>query len=124
MTTTSSKRGKTSTRKRDQIDILWDVLPHPPGTVVRVFARSLDGKQKDGDFARSAREIRNFARSWSDLNIYVAPNPSNSTGGVRHSAADVTNWSYFLIDADPIEGRVASPEDAIQIGRASWRERV
>lgn len=60
------------------------------------------GEQRDGDFARSASELRKFARLNRDKNVYVAPNPTGSMRGVRHSAADVTHWSYFLIDMDPI----------------------
>jgi hypothetical protein len=43
-----------------------------------------------------------FADTFKDHNVYVAPNPTNSTRGDRHSARDVTHWSYFLIDADPV----------------------
>jgi hypothetical protein len=66
-----------------------------------VFARG--GDQRDGDFACNAAEIRRFAKAKPDCNVYVAPNPTEATGGSRHSATDVTHWSYLLIDMDPVE---------------------
>jgi hypothetical protein len=76
------------------------MLPHPPGSVVRMFTRA--GDDRDGDFAETTEELRAFARMYRNRNVYIAPNPSNSTLGARHTAAEVTHWSYFLIDMDPI----------------------
>lgn len=84
-------------------------------SVVRLFAR--DGDRRDGDFAESAEEIRKFARSHKDWNVYVAPNPTCSRVGVRHSARDVTHWSYLLLDVDPIK-RGASPR--LFLSKALW----
>jgi hypothetical protein len=58
-----------------------------------------------GDFARSPAEMERFIRSAEakSMNVYVAPNPTKSTVGPRHAAADVTHWSYVLLDMDPIE---------------------
>ena len=85
-----------------ELATLWDVLPHPTtGHVVRLFSRKADSR--GGDFARSLRELRVWASARVDRNIYVAPNPTTSTSGERHSARDVTHWSFFLIDIDPIE---------------------
>jgi len=81
---------------------LWDLLPHPtPSHVVRMFAKM--GNRKIGDFARTPGEMQRFVDSAVDMNVYVAMNPTKSTVGTRHSTADVTHWSYFLIDADPVE---------------------
>jgi hypothetical protein len=106
-------RRKTSRTKRvnDAFDVLWSLLPHPPDSVVRVFTRS--GDTRDGDFTRNAAEIRNFAKINTGKNVYVAPNPTNSTVGSRHSASEVTHWSYFLIDMDPIE-EPNDPEKALE----------
>ena len=68
--------------------------------MVRLFTRA--GDNREGDFATNAAEIRAFAKAYEDRNVYVAPNPTNSTVGARHTAAEVTHWSYFLIDMDPI----------------------
>jgi len=76
------------------------MLPHPDGSVVRLFARVRD--QRDGDFVRSPSEIARFAETYADRNVYVAPNPTNYLGGSRHAARDVTHWSYFLLDMDPV----------------------
>lgn len=114
MTTKSSKTGKTSTKTRgrpSEFRTLWKLLPHPPGSVVRLFARG--GDFRDGDYARKASEIRRFAETYAEHNIYVAPNPTNSTEGSRHSAKDVTHWSYFLIDMDPIHPKMCNPEKAL-----------
>lgn len=83
-------------------EILWSLLPHPSDDhVVRLFARS--GDTRIGDFARSPGEIDRFIRSAPGMNCYVAPNPTTCKTGVRHSAKDVTHWSYFLLDVDPVE---------------------
>lgn len=80
---------------------LWSILPHPtPHHIVRLFARK--GDKMLGDFARSPQEIKKFCDSANGLNIYVAPNPTMSTVGIRHSAVDVTHWSFFFIDVDPV----------------------
>src|SRR6267142_6790534 len=101
--TTSSRIVRIPTRPpklQTEFAELWRVLPHPPGSVVRLFARLKD--HRDGDFARIPAEVRRFARAYADHNVYVAPNPTCSTAGSRHSAADVMHWSYFLIDMDPV----------------------
>jgi len=36
------------------------------------------------------------------MSVYVAPNPTLETAGVRHSAKDVTHWSFFFFDIDPV----------------------
>jgi hypothetical protein len=68
-----------------------------------MFARGPDKRM--GDFARSPAEMERFVSSAEakGLNVYVAPNPTTSTVGARHAAADVTHWSYVLLDMDPIE---------------------
>jgi hypothetical protein len=96
---------------KDVFNVLWKLLPHPPGSVVRLFSR--DGDHRYGDFARSAAEMRKFARSQSGKNCYVAPNPTCSVKGLRHSAVDVTHWSYFLIDIDPVHEKVSDPLKAM-----------
>lgn len=57
-----------------------------------------------GDYARSLKELRRFAEACEGKarNVYVAPNPTRSTVGTRHTAADVTHWGFFLIDVDPL----------------------
>jgi len=108
----------TSPTGRDDFTRLWKVLPHPPGSVVRLFGRR--GDDRVGDYARSAAEIRKFARNHGDFNIYVAPNPTQSTRGLRHTAEEVSHWSYFLIDMDPVEetydSRAAIDEALLWIG--------
>jgi len=86
---------------KDVFNTLWSVLPHPPGSVVRLFARRDD--HRAGDYARNAAEIRKFVRQHPDMNIYVALNPTCSTKGLRHRADEVSHWSFFPIDVDPIE---------------------
>lgn len=102
---------------KDEIQKCWDLLPHPEKTVVRVFARNRDKGALDGDFARSAKEMYNFARINADKQVYVCPNPCREgTAGIRHSAKDVTHWSYLLIDMDPIEesfDAIAAIEEAL-----------
>ena len=102
------------TPERSEIQRCWDLLPHPEGTVVRVFARNRDTGELDGDFARNAGEMFHFARINADKQVYVCPNPCRGgTANVRHSAQDVTHWSYLLIDMDPIED-VFDPAPALE----------
>lgn len=99
---------------RSEIQKCWDLLPHPEGTVIRVFARNRDTGELDGDFARNANEMYQFARVHVDKQVYVCPNPCREgTAGVRHTTQDVTHWSYFLIDMDPIE-ETFDPEPALE----------
>lgn len=91
------------TPDRSEIERCWNLLPHPEGTVVRVFARNRDTGALDGDFARNAAEMFHFASVNVDKQVYVCPNPCRRTTGTRHNAQDVTHWSYLLIDMDPIE---------------------
>lgn len=85
-----------------QAQEIWSILPHPSREhVVRVFAKR--NTITRGDFARNSRELVRFANAASDLSVYVAPNPTTRTVGIRHNNEDVTHWSFFLIDIDPIE---------------------
>lgn len=89
---------------------LWDILPHPgPRSVVRVAYRK-DGKMT-GDYARNVGELRRFTNICRDrrVNAYCAPNPTEHTVGTRHSSADVSHWSWVLIDIDPLTDAV-NPE--------------
>lgn len=85
---------------------LWDLLPHTETssgpTTVRWFAKSFDGHVKWGGFADTFAELWNAAVNCPGMNFYVCPNPSDSRSGVRHSTKDVTHWSWFLIDVDPV----------------------
>lgn len=91
---------RSKNKPSDAFDVLWRLLPHPPGSVVRLFSRT--GDYCTGDFAQSAAEIRTFAKTYKGHNIYVAPNPADSTLGTRHTAQAVTHWSFFLVDVDPV----------------------
>lgn len=94
---------------------LWYLLPHPSDShVVRLFARNRGGKVT-GDFARSPEEIVRFANSLPDWNCYVCPNPTLRTDGVRHNAEDVTHWSFFLVDIDPIEDEFNAEEALCEV---------
>jgi len=85
----------------EQVKLLWSLLPHPsPDHVVRMFARN--GDRKTGDYARSPGEMQRFVDSATDLNVYVSMNPTKSAIGTRVSTKDVTHWSFFVIDADPV----------------------
>lgn len=109
----------------DQLKLLWKVLPHPtPEHVVRLFSRTKDGQKRVGDYARSLPELRRFVKSSEGKNVYVSPNPTCSTVGSRHSTADVTHWSFFLVDIDPMKDAVEpNPLNALEfalIYLTSW----
>lgn len=86
-----------------QIKLLWGILPHPPGSVVRWMAKDNKTGLVWGDFARSRAELIAAARHYQDRDFYVAPNPARPSGGVRHSTRDVTHWAWLLVDLDPEE---------------------
>jgi hypothetical protein len=84
---------------------LWACLPHPsPAHVVRLFAKDSKGRLY-GDFARGPWEIDRFVTEHKEHDVYIAPNPTLRCSGTRHSAADVSHWSFFFLDVDPVEER-------------------
>lgn len=88
----------------DVLADLWNLLPHPDlysgGSVLRLFWRK--GDKRGGDYARNLKELRRFVDATQGRNVYIAPNPTCSTIGMRHEGKDVTHWSYLLIDVDPL----------------------
>lgn len=101
------------TERASQLAKLWEWLPRPTEEhVVRLFARDANGGVI-GDYARSLRELNRFVESLDGShNIYVGLNPTTSTAGTRHSASDVTHWSFFPVDVDPLVPD-ADPEAAM-----------
>jgi len=89
-----------------EIRKLWDLLPHPRNTVVRWFARN--GDERQGGGADNVDELILSAEACAGMNFYVAPNPASTRAGTRHRAEQVTHWSWFLMDIDPVEP-VADP---------------
>jgi len=86
----------------EEIEKIWSILPHPEGSVIRVFARNSAGEVA-GDFARNTQEMVRFARQYCSFNCYICPNPTFRTDGVRHSTIDVSHWSFFFLDIDPVD---------------------
>lgn len=101
----------------EQLKLLWSLLPHPsPEHVVRLYSRTKDGQGRVGDYARTLTELKRFVKSAGTKNVYVAPNPTQTKTGQRHSTADVTHWSYFLLDIDPVKDAIEpNPENALEI---------
>jgi hypothetical protein len=94
-----------------QATLLWTILPHPSDQhVIRLFAKG--GTKRFGDFARSPADILRFIVASPAMDIYVAPNPTLCTTGIRHTAADVTHWSWLLLDLDPVEDE-CEPMEAV-----------
>ena len=94
-----------NTELTSQLEQLWGWLPRPTDKhVVRLFARNNSGRLI-GDYARSLGGLVRFVESLDGrYNLYVALNPTTSTIGTRHSASEVTHWSYFPVDLDPVGG--------------------
>jgi hypothetical protein len=84
-----------------EISRLWPLLPHPPHTYVRWFARK--GNERMGGGVDTVEELMLAALSAEGMNFYIAPNPAITRAGTRHRTADVSHWSWFLIDIDPIQ---------------------
>lgn len=87
----------------EHTELLWSLLPHPEGSVVWYFARK-DGANV-GDFANSAQELHIATQDYSNdgYNVYIQMNPTRRRGGTRSSTADITHWSWLLLDIDPVE---------------------
>lgn len=94
-----------------EIQKLWTLLPHPPHTFVRWFARN--GQDRIGGGVDTVEELMWAAASAQGMNFYVAPNPACTRAGTRHRAEHVMRWSWFLIDVDPVE-QVANPPCVIE----------
>lgn len=94
-----------------EIQKLWTLLPHPPGTFVRWFARK--GHDRVGGGVDTVEELVLAAEGTKLMNFYVAPNPASVRVGTRHRAAEVTHWSWFLLDIDPVEEH-ARPEAVVE----------
>jgi len=101
--------------ERAEIDRIWSLLPHPPDTIVRVFARHKETGELDGDYVKNAGEMFHFARVNADKQVYVCPQPAlaTATTGLRHTAKETAYWSYLLLDMDPIEDTY-DPEPALE----------
>lgn len=84
---------------------LWDLLPHPPGTFTRWFARQ--GDHRMGGGCDTVDELLVAAAMTQGMNFYVAPNPASTRAGTRHNAEQVTHWSWFLMDIDPVQDKAA-----------------
>lgn len=88
-----------------QLTQLWPLLPHVQGigseSVVRWMAKK--GANVVGDCAGSLRELTNAAKTFAEWNFYIAPNPTFKKVGTRHTASDVSHWSWLLLDVDPQE---------------------
>jgi hypothetical protein len=103
----------------DDIQRLWNALPHPDGTVIRWMARGRSsGGRVQGDYARTAGELRTAIQTFPNLNFYVCPNPTWSRAGVRHTAAQVSHWSWLLLDIDPIHEDAPDFNPQAALGRA------
>jgi len=85
----------------DEINKLWDLLPHPEGSAVRYMARL--GERTVGDFAETPLELARAADAWTrdGYNFYVQVNPTRERGRARCRAEDITHWSWVLLDIDP-----------------------
>lgn len=62
------------------------------------------GDTLEGSWAANPMELVQFAEAYKDWNFYVQPNPSQKRHGKRCSAADITDWRWFLVDLDPSTG--------------------
>lgn len=109
------------TPQLEQLERLWALLPHPDEqTVVRWFARS--GNMKVGDYAADVSELAMAVVAYPDLQFYVQPNPTTVRTGVKCSAKDISHWSWFLVDVDPIGPGPHAPRAAAEEVLASAQE--
>lgn len=86
-----------------EVYALWDLLPHPVGSVVRWFARK--GEAVAGDYAITPEELTNAMEVYSNegWSCYVQPNPTNQRVRTRSRSDDITHWSWLFLDIDPVD---------------------
>lgn len=75
----------------------------PAGSIMRVFARNKFGHTR-GDTILDPEMLANWTEHATRMgwNCYVQMNPTRKKGTGRTSGKDVTAWSWFLVDLDPI----------------------
>lgn len=104
----------------NEIQRLWEILPHPPGTYIRWFARK--GEERMGGGTDTVLELYLAAEALLNrYNFYVAPNPASTRVGTRHRAEQVSHWSWFLMDIDPVE-ELARPDMVVDFVLARLSE--
>lgn len=76
----------------------------PEGSIFRYFARRPTDERVHGQAVYTPAELV-CVTGWADThgyNSYVQVNPTMRRDGVRCSGVDITHWSWFLMDIDPI----------------------
>jgi hypothetical protein len=82
---------------------LWEILPHPPGSVVR-YSAILGRTNYAGDYAATWQDLELAAQEWEKdaHNFFVQMNPTEERALPRPTAKHISHWSWFLLDADPV----------------------
>lgn len=78
------------------------------------------GERVQGDYAASLHDLEQAVATFPHLNFYVCPNPTFSRVGVRHSGGDVSHWSWFLLDIDPLDGAANPDPEGMLIQALLW----
>lgn len=85
---------------------VWDILlsAAEDRAGVRWFSKRSDSSVTLGSIAQSAKELDTVAssslRGWD---CFVHLNPSRKVKGSRAKSSDVNDWSFVLIDIDPVD---------------------
>jgi len=88
----------------EEAQIVWRILraQWPQDAVMRLFYRTKLGATH-GSYVLSPEDLAgetDYATK-NGWNSYVQMNPTRKRGNGRCSAADITHWSWFVVDIDP-----------------------
>jgi len=99
-----------------QAEMFWEIAhAHwPLDSVFRYFAKRPETGEVFGCAVASQEALASIT-DWADRegwNSYWQPNPTTRKVGTRCSSADITCWSYFVMDFDPAGTEPLDPDDA------------
>jgi hypothetical protein len=75
-----------------------------PQYPIRFFARNPCSQEVFGGAVADANMLVDYSE-WADkakFNSYIQLNPTRKLVGTRCRAEDITNWSWFMLDIDPV----------------------
>lgn len=82
-------------------DLVWNLLPLPPGTYRYVFAKR--GNAVEGTWVSGPAALARFIRGHPLHDCYIQLNPVRTPARIRPRLEDVTHVQAVLLDLDPVE---------------------
>lgn len=90
----------------EHTQLTWSLMPFPTAnTVLRYVAMDKKRGTLVGDFARTPEELHEamLAYNVDGCNFYIQLNPTEVLNKSKTNKFDISNWSWFLLDIDPID---------------------